>query len=176
LPVARARFAAEDVSLDHQALYAPELPRAGEGPGDVRLPLRTLGNGQKDIDRPHADEARPKACRVDGCERPLASLGLCSMHRKRWLVGDRGAELARPSKREPKPPCNVAGCGRPFRANGFCNAHNTRWVKGKRGVELAKPIATPQLRVPPQRGRPPTRVDPHLAALVHGPGWKRRGR
>lgn len=63
-----------------------------------------------------------RKCSILGCEKPVKTAGLCSMHAERKRVhGDplRGAKSVRGV-------CSVEGCEKPHIANGLCSAHNRR--------------------------------------------------
>lgn len=66
-----------------------------------------------------------RTCSLDGCDRPHAALGFCSMHVQRWRKhGDPGpADPIRKRGRK----CSIPGCDRKHNARGLCNQHYERW-------------------------------------------------
>lgn len=67
-----------------------------------------------------------KVCSIDGCDGPVKSLGMCSLHYR--------ADLARR-----KGPCEVEGCDRYQRAKGLCEGHYGR-VKRHGDVRADVPL------------------------------------
>lgn len=60
-------------------------------------------------------------CKVDRCERPVNSRGMCHMHYVWWLKDHR--DEIRPKR---SPTCTVEGCESPHHANGLCSPHAHR--------------------------------------------------
>lgn len=66
-------------------------------------------------------------CMVQGCEKPIEALRLCTMHR--WRVRAYGE----PGPAEPTRivnqgrDCSVDGCGKPASKRGYCGMHYLRW-------------------------------------------------
>ena len=61
-----------------------------------------------------------KTCSVEGCDREVASRGMCNAHYIRWRrYGD---PLGGPTPRAVKI-CSTRGCGRRARAKGLCSTH-----------------------------------------------------
>lgn len=82
-------------------------------------------------------------CSVKGCERQVASHGMCSLHWRRYQKGKRGAELEKPVQyhdRSEPGPCSVEGCNRTAKSRGMCHPHYKRWLRGTLHETLEKPI------------------------------------
>lgn len=68
-----------------------------------------------------------RVCDVEGCEKPHASRGYCSMHL--WRVkrhGDPGPPGLLIAKAGERPECAVEGCARKAHAKGWCMMHHWR--------------------------------------------------
>lgn len=73
--------------------------------------------------------ARYGRCRVDGCDKPVDSFGLCHGHDQRLRRNgdvDAGTPLGR---RRQAPTCSVDGCEREPYARNWCQTHYRRWMK-----------------------------------------------
>ena len=69
-------------------------------------------------------------CKVDGCNRVVRSLGLCSGHRSRLLRdGDVQAHIPLRTSTYRGEMCAVEGCGRAARSRGYCDPHAKRVKK-----------------------------------------------
>lgn len=84
-------------------------------------------------------------CRVDWCDRPPRSRGLCIAHYSRWR---RGSCMDKPFQRKSprtRSICKIPNCERPVHCRGWCATHWQRWSKG---TDMDKPIR--QYRRQPQ--------------------------
>jgi len=82
---------------------------------------------------------RPKKikppCKLDGCEKPSKSRGMCGTHYmqlRRGAIDERGASL-RPMKQGRDGGCEVDGCGDPIVARRMCSKHYQRRMSGASG-------------------------------------------
>lgn len=68
----------------------------------------------------------PERCSIDGCDKPLLAMSLCSTHygRKR-RTGDTGPAEPLRHKNAGKP-CSVDGCSRDAKTMGYCRMHYER--------------------------------------------------
>lgn len=63
-------------------------------------------------------------CKIDGCEKPVNDLGMCSMHALRFRkYGDPGPHQR---QRRESGPCSVRGCANRAKASGLCGMHYMR--------------------------------------------------
>jgi integrase len=129
-------------------------------------------------------------CRVDGCERPVRTHGMCDGHAHRWknagrpdLEGFAAATDPRMRGYRTLEACRVPGCGYGRFTRGLCNRHARRWKRaGRPGVEQWAAVAAPAgLRgVTPACCQLPACelwAQPGAALCVqHGDRWARRGR
>ncbi len=81
-----------------------------------------------------------KACKIDGCDKPVKGHGWCNMHWYRWkrhgdphFVSKQGvdyrARTPGPERLAKRPRCQFEGCDRPSQARGWCKTHWARWRK-----------------------------------------------
>jgi hypothetical protein len=64
-------------------------------------------------------------CSVDGCNRPLKALSLCSVHYTQW----RRHGIGQPIRVKIRPICTIEDCERPNFGHGYCQLHYQRWRK-----------------------------------------------
>lgn len=62
-----------------------------------------------------------KVCKVEGCDKPTKSRGLCPMHLNRFYR--HGDPLAVVQRHEQGRTCDVDGCDRKHCGRGLCNSH-----------------------------------------------------
>lgn len=75
-----------------------------------------------------------KICKIEGCDRPVDSRGLCSRHYQEWLYNkDRQLE---PGEKV----CSVPGCNKRVKSKGLCGKHyDQNWHKNKKREKVHVP-------------------------------------
>lgn len=65
-------------------------------------------------------------CSIDGCEKPSAGRGWCSMHWYRWRHHGDPLVASKPQVARPTVQCAASGCDRAAFSKGWCGMHYKR--------------------------------------------------
>lgn len=108
----------------------------------------------------------PIICRIDGCDHPRKTRGLCNKHYLRWW--------AKGTTDDPPPyvraTCSIEGCEDHVSGRGYCNKHYQR-LKHRGSVEdIARPTVTERLWSRVDRSGGPDACWPWQGAQNYGYG------
>lgn len=87
------------------------------------------------MDSPVQEKIRSDgSCRVNDCERPHWSKGLCDLHYQRQRDG---VPMDFEGRLYGLDTCTVPGCDKPYNGGGYCSAH---WSRAKKGLPMEDPV------------------------------------